>query len=224
MRIDQQSGHARGVTQTALAAKLPLAVQAEKTRSPAGLDVHGEPLHKTRAWTARLALTSGHTCSAWPQQRMQRTLHSGAAVEAQAHAWHLDIKLAIKCRFLSTLQPAGCHAHLHLLAEHTSRICAGVRARQEHVAFAMCDDPGEIDKDIRPLLGGLCSLHHAGRARLRLISCPSCSFSWTPARCRLAPAVQPSPSAARPSLVCSCTARSLMAACGLSALKTKLLL
>ena len=30
---------------------------------------------------------------------------------------------------------------------------AGVRARQEKVAFAMCDDPGEVAKDVHPLLG-----------------------------------------------------------------------
>ena len=36
--------------------------------------------------------------------------------------------------------------------EHDS---AGVRARQEKVAFAMCDDPAEVAKDVHPLLGML---------------------------------------------------------------------
>ena len=34
-----------------------------------------------------------------------------------------------------------------------SAMGAGVRARQEHVAFAMCDDPAQVDRDVRPLLG-----------------------------------------------------------------------
>ena len=35
----------------------------------------------------------------------------------------------------------------------------GVRARQEKVAFAMCDDPGEVDQGVRPLIGTPPSRH-----------------------------------------------------------------
>ena len=44
--------------------------------------------------------------------------------------------------------------------------CSGVRARQEKVVFAMCDDEDTVNEKIRPLIGALSSarmlLDHAG--------------------------------------------------------------